>query len=72
MEQVSLTIAGFELVMKRTRKREFLEEMNLVIPWSEQLALIPPYTPEGKTGRLPLPAHASISKLFPPSGGGIL
>jgi IS5 family transposase len=34
------------LVTKRTRKREFLDEMNLVIPWSELLSLIARAHPE--------------------------
>ena len=38
-----LAHTGFELFTKRTRKREFLDEMNLVIPWSELLALIAPH-----------------------------
>lgn len=52
MKQMSLAHTGFELITKRTRKREFLDEMNMVIPWTELLALIAPYAPEGKTGRL--------------------
>jgi IS5 family transposase len=40
MKQMSLATTGFELVTKRTRKREFLDEMNLLIPWSELLSLI--------------------------------
>ena len=39
---MSLAQTGFELVTKRTRKREFLDEMNLVIPWADLLALIAP------------------------------
>ena len=31
---------------KRTRKREFLDEMTLVVPWAELVALITPYAPE--------------------------
>ena len=53
MKQMSLANTGFELVTKRTRKREFLDEMNLVIPWSELLSLIAPHAPTGKTGRPP-------------------
>lgn len=56
MKQISLGTTGFELAIKRTRKREFLEEMNLVIPWSELLALIAPHAPAGKTRR---PAFAT-------------
>ena len=37
---------------KRTTKREeFLEIMNEVIPWDEWTALILPYYPNGKRGR---------------------
>jgi IS5 family transposase len=32
MKQISLAATGFELAAKRTRKREFLEEMDRVIP----------------------------------------
>jgi IS5 family transposase len=53
MQQISLTIAGFELATKRTRKREFLDEMNLVVPWSELVGLIEPHAPAGRTGRPP-------------------
>mgnify|MGYP001265002544 CR=1 FL=1 len=53
MKQMSLAQTGFELVTKRSRKREFLDEMNLVIPWTELLALIAPHAPAGKTGRPP-------------------
>ena len=53
MKQISLAATGFELAPKRTRKREFLDEMDQVIPWSELLALIAPHAPSGKTGRPP-------------------
>ena len=53
MKQISLATTGFELVTKRTRKREFLDEMNLVVPWSELVGLIGPHAPAGKTGRPP-------------------
>jgi transposase, IS5 family len=35
MKQMSLSESGFERNSKRTRKREFLDEMNLVVPWAE-------------------------------------
>ena len=53
MKQISLAATGFELVTKRTRKREFLDEMNLVVPWAELVGLIEPHAPLGKTGRPP-------------------
>src|SRR5574343_121491 len=60
MKQMSLAHSGFELVTKRTRKREFLDEMNLVIPWTELLALIAPHASEGKTGRPPFPTEVML------------
>ena len=60
MKQMSLATNGFELVAKRTRKREFLVEMNLVIPWSELLSLIAPHAPAGKTGRPPFATEVML------------
>ena len=60
MKQISLATTGFELVTKRTRKREFLDEMNLVIPWSQLLALITPHAPAGKTGRPPFATEVML------------
>jgi len=53
MKQKSFATTGFELIAKRTRKREFLDEMNLVVPWTELEGLIEPYAPSAKTGRPP-------------------
>ena len=53
MKQKSFATTGLELITKRTRKREFLDEMNLVVPWTELVALIEPHAPTGKTGRPP-------------------
>jgi len=47
MKQMSLASTGFELATKRTRKCEFLDEMNLVAPWAELVALIEPHAPAG-------------------------
>ncbi|MFN3595600.1 MAG: hypothetical protein ACK4TK_13120, partial [Thiobacillaceae bacterium] len=30
---------------KKTRKRDFLDELNLVVPWAELVALIEPHAP---------------------------
>ena len=50
MKQAAL---GLNLNMKRTRKREFLEQMERVVPWAALVALIAPYYSEGRTGRPP-------------------
>lgn len=54
MQQFDL---GLNLSTKRTRKREFLEQMQQVVPWKDLEALIAPYAPEGRKGRPPFPAE---------------
>ena len=44
---------GLNLNKRRTRKAVFLDEMNLVVPWTELLSLIAPHAPRAKTGRPP-------------------
>ena len=51
MKQADL---GLNLTTKRTRKREFLGEMDHVVPWQALVELITPFVPEGKRGRSPL------------------
>lgn len=46
---------GLNLSTQKTRKREFLEQMQQVVPWKELVALIAPYAPEGRKGRPPFP-----------------
>ena len=53
MKQMGLRGNEFELAPKRTRKREFLDEMNWVVPWADLTMLIEPHYPKGKTGRPP-------------------
>jgi len=50
MQQAEL---GLNLSTKRTRKREFLAQMERVVPWSELEALVAPHAPEGRRGRPP-------------------
>jgi IS5 family transposase len=60
MKQMSLGSTGFELSMKRTRKREFLDEMDRVVPWAALVDLITPYAPAGRTGRPPFAVEAML------------
>jgi IS5 family transposase len=50
MKQTSL---GLKLDTRRTRKKQFLDEMNAVVPWSRLLALIEPHCTRATTGRPP-------------------
>ena len=62
MKQMSLSESGFERKTKRTRKREFLDEMNLVVPWAELVSLITPHapTPGAKGGRPPFAVETML------------
>ena len=51
MKQISLVTTGFELVTKRTRKRVFLDEMNLVVPWPQLVGLIEPFASKATTAK---------------------
>ena len=55
MKQTSLG-SGFELSSKRTRKREFLDEMQRVVPWRELVSLIESHKSSNGRGR---PAFAT-------------
>jgi IS5 family transposase len=50
MKQTSL---GLGNSTKRTRKREFLMEMERVVPWAALVELVAPFAPEGRRGRPP-------------------
>jgi IS5 family transposase len=62
MKQMSLGESGFERKTKRTRKREFLDEMNLVVPWPELVSLIAPHAPApgAKGGRPPFAVETML------------
>jgi transposase, IS5 family len=50
MKQLGL---GLNLSTKKTRKREFLEEMERVAPWAVLVQIVEPHYPNAKTGRPP-------------------
>ncbi|CAH2905010.1 MAG: Mobile element protein, partial [uncultured Paraburkholderia sp.] len=60
----AMTQLGLDLSTKRTRKREFLDEMRRVVPWSRLIALIEPHYPRGKTGRPPFPIATMLQIHF--------
>lgn len=55
---------GPDLNARRTRKREFLEQMDAVIPWAELVAVIAPYYPQGRTGRPPFALETMLRVHF--------
>ena len=50
MKQLGL---GLNLSTRKTRKREFLEEMERVVPWAALVQIVEPHYPRAKTGRPP-------------------
>jgi IS5 family transposase len=50
MKQAALNL---HLIIKKTRKQVFLEQMDQVVPWVALEELIAPYYPEGRKGRPP-------------------
>ncbi|VTU45425.1 hypothetical protein SRS16P2_00141 (plasmid) [Variovorax sp. SRS16] len=44
---------GLNLSTKKTRKREFLDGMDRVVPWGALVQIVEPYSPRAKTGRPP-------------------
>ena len=61
MKQADL---GLNLTTKRTRKREFLDEMERVVPWQALVDLITPFAPDGKRGRPPFPVETMLRVHF--------
>jgi IS5 family transposase len=54
MRQQSLANGGFEKYRKKTRKEQFLDEMDQIIPWQELAAVIEPFYPKPQgAGRRP-------------------
>ena len=56
--QASLTQVEWEGRARRTRRAEFLDRMDSVVPWADLLALVePPGPTAGRRGRQPWPAE---------------
>ena len=61
MKQAALNL---NLNLKKTRKREFLEQMNEVVPWAALVERIEPYYPQGRTGRPPFSLATMLRVYF--------
>ena len=57
MKQLGL---GLNLSTKKTRKREFLEEMERVVPWRALVQIVEPHCPRAKTGRPPFAVETML------------
>jgi transposase, IS5 family len=54
MKQMSLAMGSFEKYAKTSRRAEFLEKMDQVVPWKELCELIEPHYPKAGRGRPPV------------------
>jgi transposase, IS5 family len=65
MKQRTLAMGnGFERYSKKTRRAEFLEEMEQVVPWRELCALIEPHYPKAGNGRPPVGVERMLRMYF--------
>ena len=54
MKQETFTDIEYSYRKKKTKREEFLEIMEEIIPWDEWVDVIEPYYPKGKRGRPPM------------------
>ena len=54
MKQETFTDIEYSFRKKKTKREEFLEIMDKIIPWDEWVGVIEPYYPKGKRGRPPM------------------
>lgn len=69
MKQMSLKESGFERKTKKTCKREFLDEMNFMVPWGELVSLIASHVPQpgAKGGRPPFAVYTHAAYPLQPT-----
>jgi IS5 family transposase len=57
-------VTGFEQYTKKTRRAEFLEEMEQVVPWRKLCALVEPHYPQAGQGRPPVGVERMLRMYF--------
>jgi len=62
MKQATFSMTGYFDKGKKTKREQFLAEMDQVMPWTRLLALIEPHYPKGSPagGRAPLPLERML------------
>jgi len=53
-QQTLAAQTGFETYGRKSKREQFLDEMEQVVPWAELQALIEPHYPKGENGRPPV------------------
>ena len=55
MDQMTFSEAEYEIKKRKTRREKFLEEMDILLPWSQLEEVIEPFYPKAGNGRKPYP-----------------
>ena len=63
MKQQTFSDIEYSGRKRKTRREEFLEIMDDIIPWDEWVSIIVPYYPSGKRGRPPKGTSANLYAL---------
>ena len=63
-QQTLAMMTGFEKYGKKTRRAEFLEEMEQVVPWAHLGGLLEPYYPKAGNGRPPVGVARMLRSYF--------
>ena len=56
--------AEFQRYSKKSRREQFLEEMDVVMPWAELVVLVSPHCSKGETGRKPVGLEIMLGVYF--------
>ena len=59
-KQMTLSAFSDELAQVRTKKKEFLEQIERIVPWKEWLAMIQPCYYKGERGNKPYPLETIV------------
>ena len=59
-KQMTLSAFSDELAQVRTKKKEFLEQIERIVPWKEWLAMIQPCYYKGERGNKPYPLETML------------
>lgn len=59
-KQITLSALTDELAQTKTRKKEFPEQMDRIIPWGEWISIIKPFYYKGETGNKPYPLETML------------
>lgn len=64
MKSLSFASLAYEQKKKKTRREQFLEEMDKVIPWESMVKLIKPHYPKAGNGRKPMELEMMLRIYF--------